>query len=73
MHGGSPPSRRSLQRLARAHQIDAQRSANPAGWNLRNEISHGFVDDGHAPIAVATSGPLRTPTRTRCEQGPILM
>lgn len=25
--------------------------ANPAGWNLRNEISHGFVHNAGAPIA----------------------
>ena len=25
--------------------------ANPAGWNIRNEISHGFVDDVHAAVA----------------------
>jgi hypothetical protein len=25
--------------------------ANPAGWNIRNEISHGFVDDVHAAVS----------------------
>ncbi len=26
-------------------------TCNPAGWNLRNELSHGFIDDVGASIA----------------------